>query len=344
MKFALLLAMIALSLPAQKARVQPAPPVDMPGQVDSNSPGYWWDGSFHLLNSTGDGPVKSDGSDQFHLGAADPAVMRRLEPWPTWMESVWPDPVSGAIFGWYHREHFGLCPGSNLSVPEIGAAMSFDGGMSWLDMGAVITQGDPIDCSAQNGYFAGGTGDVNVMIDRENQYFYFFFGVYGGPLEGQGVGVARMPFANRYGPAGSVKKWYNGAWSEPGIGGRITPIFPAKVAWQDANTDAFWGPSIHWNTYLGEYVMLLNRSCCVPGFPQKGVYISFSPDLSNPASWSKPDKILTNVWWYPQVLGTGTRGTDRQAGRVARLYVYGHSEWEIVFRKPEESAETSTQQ
>jgi hypothetical protein len=207
-----------------------------------------------------------------------------------------------------------------------------------LDMGAVITGGGPSDCSSQNGYFSGGTGDVSVILDRDKNYFYFFFGVYGGPLEGQGVGVARMPFAARYSQNASVMKWYNGGWTEPGLNGRITPVFPAKVAWQQPDTDAFWGPAVHWNTHLDQYVMLLNRSCCTPGFPQKGIYASFgTADLSDPSKWSKPKKILDDSGWYPQVMGLGPDGTDRRAGRVARLYISGHSRWEIVFEKPEET-------
>lgn len=40
------------------------------------------------------------------------------------------------------------------------------------------------------------------------------------------------------------------------------PIFPAAEPWHDMDTivDPFWGPSAHWNTYLQQHVMLLNRS------------------------------------------------------------------------------------
>jgi hypothetical protein len=315
----------------------------MPAPVDSNSPAFWWDRQFHLLNSTGEGPRKSDGRDQFHLDAPQLGSMNRLDPWPTWMEAVWPDPDTGVIFGWYHREHFGVCKGSNLSVPQIGAAVSYDGGHAWIDMGAVIASGDPIDCASQNGYFAGGTGDVSVVLDRDKNYFYFFFGVYGGPLEGQGLGIARMPFASRYSQNGAVMKFHDGAWTEPGLRGRITPIFPAKVAWQQPNTDAFWGPAIHWNTYLEQYVMLLNHACCSTGFPQEGIYVSFSKNPGDPAAWSKPKKILQDTGWYPQAIGLERNSTDRSAGRIARLYIYGHSRWEIVFRRPDEPPDEQPQ-
>ncbi len=337
LKIAAVLGVLFVPALAQRARVRDAPPIDMPGQVDSNSPAYWQNGSFSLLNSTGNGPVRASGNDQFHLGETQRVPINRVTPWPAWMEAVWVDP-SGAILGWYHQEHFGLCKGSNLSVPQIGAAISYDGGNTFTDLGAVLSSGDPINCSAQNGYFAGGEGDVSVILDRQRTYFYFFFGHYSGPLEGQGVAVARMPYWSRFDPESAVTKYYAGAWTEPGIGGRVTPIFPARASWMDADADSYWGPSVHWNTYLESFVMLLNRSCCSPGFPQTQIYASFSANLEDPASWTQPDAILDDVGWYPQVLGYGPLGTDRHAGRVARLYIYGHSRWEIVFEKPKPEA------
>jgi hypothetical protein len=309
----------------------------MPAPVDSNSPAYWKNGLFHLLNSTGAGPAESGGGDQFRLGPPQKVVVHRIKPWPLWIESVWVDPT-GVILAWYHTEHFGVCPGSNLSVPQIGAAISYDDGLSYQDMGAIITSPFSPDCSSRNGYFAGGEGDVSVILDRERNYFYFFFGSYAGPLENQGVAVARMPYWSRFNPVGAVMKYYDGGWISPGVGGLVTPIFPAKASWMAADTDSFWGPAVHYNTYLGSYVMLLNRSCCSPGFPQTHIYVSFNPDPSDPKSWTDTKPILRDTGWYPQVLGLGPHDTDRSAGRVARLYIYGHSRWEIVFEKPQATA------
>ena len=114
-----------------------------------------------------------------------------------------------------------------------------------------------------------------------------------------------------------------------------TPIFPVTVPWNVANTDAFWGPSVHYNTYLDKFVMLLNRSCCDPGWPEEGIYVSFNDALSNPDGWTTPVKVLdgSEAWWYPQVIGYAPNGTDKLAGRTARLYSNGISNWEIVFDK-----------
>jgi hypothetical protein len=318
--------------------------IDMPGPVDSNSPAYWRDGQLHVMNSTGANPLVSAGADQSHLGAAAPIRFNHINPWPTWMEALWQD-KNGVIFGWYHQEHWGVCgSASRLAIPQIGAAISYDGGASFFDLGAILASGDATNCASQNGYFAGGVGDLSVMLDPDRKYFYFLFTNYAGPLETQGVSIARMPFANRFAPAGSVMKYFNGGWSEPGIHGRTTPIFPAKVGWEFANTDSFWGPSIHWNTYLKSYVVLLNRSCCTTGFPQKGIYASYSADLSDPKSWTKPEKVVADPGWYPQVLGEGDNGTDSVAGRVARLYIWGHSHLEIIFHKADPPADATTPQ
>ena len=108
-----------------------------------------------------------------------------------------------------------------------------------------------------------------MILDQDQRYFYFLFDNYSGPLEHQGVAIARMQFEDRANPVGNVHKYYVGAWDEPGVSGFVTPIFRAAVSWEGSNTDALWGPSIHWNTHLNNYVAVLNRSCCKSGSPQK---------------------------------------------------------------------------
>jgi hypothetical protein len=220
-----------------------------------------------------------------------------------------------------------------LAQPQIGAAVSYDGGSTFLDLGTIISSGDPPDCTALNGYTAGGNGDFSVVLDQAGKYFYFLYTNYGGALASQGVGIARMAYADRLSPAGAVWKYSKGGWTEPGMGGTETPVFPAKVEWQKANTNSFWGPSVHWNTYLSRYVVLLNHSCCTTGYPQEGIYVSFSANLSDPASWSAPAKFMSNPAWYPQVLGEGLNGTDKLAGQNARFYLRGQSTWQISFVK-----------
>lgn len=310
----------------------------MPRPADSNSPAFWRDGRLHWFNSHG-GPSLSAGPSQFGPWEPRPTRMADAQDQPHWIESVWPDD-DGALWGWYHTEPLGLVPGTTLTAPRIGAFISTDGGASLRDLGVVLASGDPLDPMAKNGYFAGGHGDFSVIPDRDRHYFYFFFDNYAGAAATQGVCVARMALDDRRKPVGKVWKYHNGEWREAGVGGRVTPIFPVKKAWSAADPDALWGPSVHWNTYLSCYVMLLSHAAGEPGWSQQGIYVSFCADLSKPETWTTPRKILDKAefpqWYffYPQVMGTGAGGTDTLAGQVARLYVGGVSQWEIEFVAP----------
>jgi hypothetical protein len=331
------------ALSAQIISLQPATPMQLPAPTDSNSPGHWSNGSFVVFNAMGY-PLRSEGADQFSLGNSTEVSLGRGYPSPMWIEATWMDD-DGTLFAWYHHEPGGVCSRSNLTAPKIGAMVSYDNGYSFRDLGFILESGDPVDCGSQNGYFAGGNGDFSVMVDATRSYIYFLYSNYGGPIWNQGVAIARMNFADRFSPKGAVRKFYNGDFSEPGIFGRVTPMFSANVSWASANTDAFWGPSIHWNTAINQYVMLLNRSCCSPGWPQEGIYISLNPDIGDPTGWSAPVKLLDSDGWYPQVIGEDPGGTDKVAGAVSRLYVYGHSDYELVITnldQPTESEHTIT--
>lgn len=324
----LLAVQLAIPGQCQSISILPAPVVTLPTPTDSNSPGHWWHGRFVLFNAMGT-PYRSEGDDQYRFGNTALVSFGESQPMPLWIEATWMDD-DGTLFAWYHHEPGGVCSDSDLTAPKIGALVSYDNGVSFQDLGIVLQSGDPPDCRAHNGYFAGGNGDFTVIPDAAHNYFYFLYSNYSGDLSSQGVAAARMAFSDRLKPAGTVRKYFNGSYSEPGIGGMVTPIFPAKVSWAAPGTDAFWGPSVHWNTALNQFVMLLNHSCCSPGWPQEGIYLSTSSDLSDPTTWTAPVRVLSAYGWYPQVIGEGAGETDKVAGAVARLYVGGWSWAELV--------------
>ncbi|MDO8682023.1 MAG: hypothetical protein Q7N50_00880 [Armatimonadota bacterium] len=267
------------------------------------------------------------------MGKAEPTKYDNQANGGRWIECTWRTD-DGVIYGWYHYEPRGLCPGNHLTAPMIGAARSTDNGSSWTDLGVVLeARPNTLYCKAKNGFFAGGNGDFSCMLDKDKKYLYLFISTYAGDVTEQGVSVARMEWKDRNDPVGKVWKYYEGKWNEPGVSGRVSPIFPAKVDWKRRNADAFWGPSIHWNTYLKKYVILLNRTAYRPGWPQEGVYITYSTNLADPASWTAPKKILNGGTWYPQVLGVNrnAKETDKLCGRQARFYMHGTSNHEIIF-------------
>jgi hypothetical protein len=334
LRIILALWILSVNAPAQVLHLKPAEPVAMPVVVDSNSPAFWWNGQLRIFSSAGN-PLLHIFDSDMKLTEMQEVTIDTNKHFPMWIESVWED-GSGKLYAWYHHEQINLCPGSTLNVPQIGALISHDGGRSFTDLGIVLESGEPTDCSAQNGFFAGGHGDFSVIMDQNREYVYFLFSSYGGDLTQQGVSIARMSAAALDNPIGAVWKYYGGFWSEPGLHGQATPIFPASVPWQSAETDALWGPSIHWNTYLRSYVVLLNRSCCSPDWPQEGVYLSVAADLSDPLTFTAPTKILDGGEWYPWVLGSGSGETSSTAGQHMRLFLRDTSHWELSFYLPED--------
>jgi hypothetical protein len=328
-----------------------APRLRLTGDVDSNSPAIWQrvTGLNRLLvfTSFNGQPNLASGSQLDRLGVARPVV---VDPWPgegVWMEAVIAD-VDGTLYGYYHNENVAtMCPGSDKVIPRIGAARSDDQGLTWRPLGLILeAPRGSFDCKTNDMYFVGGVGDFSVQLDPNSQDLYIFFSQYVRNSRSQGVGIARLAWADRDAPSGKVMVYSSGVWLPargfPLASGAMRwfypsagPIFPAVEPWNDDDTevDAFWGPSVHWNVYLERYVMLLNRAKDT-NWSQEGIYISFNRRLDDPAGWSAPVKILNGGRWYPQVIGTdvGT-GTDKVAGRTARFFMSGTSEHMIQFIK-----------
>jgi hypothetical protein len=286
--------------------------------------------SGQVFNSDGH-PLRAYGPDIKNLRYARSAHIDNEKAVPWWIEASFRD-TDGTLYVWYHHEVFDACgKGWDLVYPEIGAAVSRDNGHTFEDLGIVLKSGEPLDCEAKNGFFAGGHGDFTVVLDKDRKYFYFYYSAYDGPLGAQGVSVARMEFNERLAPVGQVWKYAGGEWNEPGLGGMGEPVFGAFANWASPNNDAFWGPSIHYNRHLNQWVMLLNRACCEPGWPQEGVYVSFNSDVADPKGWSTPRKILEGGGWYPMAVGLEKGDTEKTAAERARLFLGPESHYELVF-------------
>ena len=327
-----------------------APPLRFPGVklpnyekpvTDCNSPAHWDGGMIYLFNSANH-PWRSFGPEIFHLGESSPVQYDNSINGGRWIEATCRAP-DGTLYGWYHNEPGGLFPErkdikQSLTAPRIGALKSNDNGATWHDLGLIIeTPPDSANPDTENFYFAGGNGDFSVIADAQYEYVYFFISTYPKETSEQGVSVARMKFADRDNPAGKVWKGRLGKWDEPGIGGRVTPIFPATTDWHRRDANAFWGPSIHWNTHLQQYVILLNRAKD-KDWTQEGIYVTFNHALDDPTGWSPPLKILEGGRWYPQVIGmdASAQETDKKAGKMARFFMSGESFREILFLQPGE--------
>lgn len=342
-----------------RATLTAAPPLILPGSVDSNSPLVWdlEDGQRRLfvLTSHAGTPSVASGLALERLGGPTPITLLPHPGYGVWMEAIVSDEVE-TWYGFYHNEWPATsCGRDDRFVPRIGAAKSTDRGRSWQNLGTVLqaTQSTTA-CDSSNRYVIGGVGDLSVMLDHDKKYLYVYYSQYHRQREAQGVAVARLLWADRDRPAGRMALWRDGTW-EPSAGrlalspllpGALrrrlewtypaaTPLVSTSLAWHDADVkvDAFWGPSVHWNSALEQYVMLLNRAKD-ENYGMEGIYVSFSPTLDNPATWSAPQKLLNGGKWYPQVVGsTPGTGTDKLAGAAARFFMSGRSDWVINFLK-----------
>ena len=219
--------------------------------------------------------------------------------------------------------------------------------MTWEQLGIILeAPAAAFICTTNNVFFVNGVGDFSVQLDPDSRDLYFFFSQYERSMAQQGVAAARLAWADRDEPAGKMMVWRSRVWlpaarsvtTADGLEwayGTGTSLFPMTDGWHDegTTTDEFWGPSVHWNSYLQMYVMLLNRAKDTK-YSQEGIYVSFSPRLDDPRLWSAPSKILNGGSWYPEVIGLDEgSGTDRAAGEWARFFMAGTSQYLIHFTR-----------
>ncbi len=338
-------------------RFEDAPLIQITG-VDSNSPAHWDGNSLFVFNSYGH-PYQNSGPDIAHLGNRVSTKLGALnDKLYMWIEATWKDEDDGVLYGAYHYELDAICVSNNHlpTMPVIGWIRSRDNGATWEDLGLIISAAPcAVRCSTASPWDVGGTGDFVFYLDKQKEYFYFYGTSYDSRFEEQGVWAARRPYADRKNPSGKVRKWYHNAWSEPALWGHVTPVFPASRDYHQKDGSMFWGPAIHWNTYLNRYVMFLNHAVDTK-LTQDGIYISFNQNVGDPLGWTPPRMILNREQiqkimagtkvsptklengWYPEVIGTGKGETDKVVGRTGRFFLAGVSKRTVEFVRPGEAA------
>ncbi|WP_328942101.1 RICIN domain-containing protein [Streptomyces sp. NBC_00250] len=166
------------------------------------------------------------------------------------LAGVWVDPDTGDWYGLVHNEFTPQPFGDGLHYDGIDYAVSKDQGRTWAIKDHVITsqysteRGDTAAFPQQTYHY--GTGDQRLFVDTASGYFYAF---YGSRIVNKGGGwaafyghVARAPISSKMAP-GSWQKWYNGAWSQPGVGGRESNMVPVGPG----STTGYTPPSKEYN-------------------------------------------------------------------------------------------------
>lgn len=153
------------------------------------------------------------------------------------LAGVWVDPDTGDWYGLVHNEFTPQPFRDGVHFDGIDYAVSTDQGRTWAIKDHVITspfstrRGDTAAFPQQTYHY--GDGDQRLFVDTASGYFYAFYGSRivekGGGWKAFHAHVARAPISGKMAP-GSWRKWYDGAWTEPGVGGRESNMTPVTAS------------------------------------------------------------------------------------------------------------------
>ncbi|GAA1700653.1 hypothetical protein GCM10009745_54480 [Kribbella yunnanensis] len=153
------------------------------------------------------------------------------------LAGVWVDPDTGDWYGLVHNEFTPQPFGDGLHYDAIDYAVSADQGKTWTIKSHVITSPYSTkrnDTTAfPNQTYSYGDGDQRLFVDTASGYFYVYYGSRivdkGGSWKNFRQHVARAKMSAKMAPS-SWQKWYDGAWSQPGVGGRESNLVPVDAA------------------------------------------------------------------------------------------------------------------
>jgi hypothetical protein len=211
---------------------------------------------------------------------------------------VYEDPYSGARLMVYHAE---IRKSLKNFYSVLGLAISTDPeGREFRDLGVIIKP------NLSSGLAEVGGGTFAVVDGHLNVYYKDWL-ADGSTSE---VAVARAPMAelmtnSLLGQATSFTKYYNGGWTEPGLGGKSSHL-------ETVNPANSW-MSVSYNDYLDQLFMVSSQWSADAG----DLYYSTSPDGVN---WAprQPLAVDPGEQFYPTIIGTGADPTH--SGKS--FYVY----------------------
>jgi len=286
---------------------------------------------YRILCAAGVSSVLLEGPDLHSLHL----IKQVLEPGPkgafdngyAGIYGAWQDSRNGRIIAIYHAEdHEGmkrLENGVDGYYGSVGLAISDDQGNSFRKAGRILTGSLPKN---EDGRPDQGCGEPS-LVGHDGFLYCFYTDHTRVDKRGVQICLARSPITSEGAP-GSWMKYREGAFSEPGLGGKDTPVMEVHPA-----ADAVF-PSVSYSAALGKYVMVFNilyYADFEEGHPAKGgIFAAFSTDLIH---WSTPLQLVQGlsiampgreVVWHPAMVWDAGQGT---AGYLVYSYSprWGHS-------------------
>jgi hypothetical protein len=268
---------------------------------------YNGNGTYDFYGANGTKPVRTTGTLSDPTNTKKKSVKIANLPKKTFNYvsggPIYTDSATGTRLMIYHAEKHGKSSKDFYSV--LGLAVATDStGLNFRDLGTIIEPNVPV---GQNAYSMDvGGGSFAVMNDQLHVY-YRDFTLGGGSSE---LAVARAPVSqileNALAGVGTqFTKYYNGNWSEAGIGGRASAL-------EVGNPNNNWS-SVSYNDYLNQLVMV--TADWAGGQPD--LYLATSSDGIN-FSQRQALALDPGEQFYPTIVGTGADPT--RSGQS--FYVY----------------------
>ncbi|WP_234371453.1 RICIN domain-containing protein [Streptomyces sp. XY431] len=265
------------------------------------------------------------------------------------LSGVWVDPDTGDWYGLVHNEFTPSPFGDGIHYDAIDYAVSKDQGKTWtikdhaLTSPYSTTRNDTAQFPNQTYYY--GDGDQRLFVDTASGYFYVFYGSRivekNGNWSDSLAHVARAPISGKM-AAGSWQKWYDGSWSQPGVGGlesnqvpvdasSSTGYTPVQGDYSPSNTGTaaqqiaagklppkspLFVMNVAYNAYLKLYI---GEPEAVSGTAPQRFYVT--DDLST-QKWSLIGDTggYTSNSWYRWFLDGANRTSSTIVGRTFRSY------------------------
>ena len=206
------------------------------------------------------------------LASEDPQVVLRPGPKNShdnggaWLCSVFRD-GDQRLIGFYHAEdqEFSAKPSSRfIAWKSICHCTSSDHGKTWEKGGQIITSSSTKPAKPT----WGGCGDFCIVWDPNEKCWVCFYQEH----------FLHVAMSREHdGKPGTWKKYFDGKFEEPGLGGRQTPI-------PGLEDHAGGNPSVHFNTFLDRWVMVWATWDQSSPHPNS-IWMSTSSDLQK---WASP--------------------------------------------------------
>ncbi|ACU74515.1 Ricin B lectin [Catenulispora acidiphila DSM 44928] len=253
---------------------------------------------------------------------------------------MWVDPDTGNWIGLVHNEFTPQPFGDGLHYDAIDYAVSTDRGMTWKITGHAITSPYSTkrnDTTAfPNQTYNYGDGDQRLYVDTASGYFYVYYGSRVVPKGGVGgstgglAHVARAPISGKM-ATGTWQKWYNGAWSQPGVGGLESNMVPVD----STNPTGYTAPA---HDYNPANTGTVDQQVAAGQLPAKsplfimnitydaylGLYVG-TPEVvsgTQPQQYYVTDDLSTQKWYY-----VGNSGSAYTQGSWYRWFADSGDKW-----------------